>query len=460
MEKLRHQVFWPALLLLSSLVFGEPTTQTLFDGFLKYEVYKSAHSEGGFVYGPGHHSSAMACFVFDQNNTPFVVLKSGDTRFSRCHRGEPYVLDGFVAGRLDKKGVSGSKIALAELTEEIGGEAVEGSFLPLGQLAPTMPFESTECDAYFLGAARLTGAPTGDGGKMELPGLIGPKFLPPQEALNRMDEGFVSDGGRARALYGRGFHKIGYLPFLGIYVEDYPQLVSRYQTLGLGELVDPRDWSPQSDFQAFAFQPEGKASAANHAVVVSQESLSLGPKAIMIDAKTRHAVKTRGGIECVGPAFANQYLRLTYDRAKVATYYLSQESGPMVRMTGQTRPVLAFAPQKPSVERMDVEDKMVEREQPQVEGARQLGEPSGASSGQSDLYYSYWAQEIRKPGDAESFVTLAEALTLCREGHGDAQTETVLLRLADSLEWCPQLGMSRAAVRRIVFQGKIKQRPH
>ena len=263
------------LLLLSSLVLSEPVTRRLFDGFLKYEVYEASGSEGGFVYGPGHHTGAMACFVFDRNNNPFVVLKSGDTRFSRCHRGEPYVLDGFVAGRLDKKGATGSKIALAELTEEIGGEAVEGSFFSLGELAPTMPFESTECDAYFLGAARIVGAPTGDGGKMELLGLIGPKFLAPSEALRRMDEGLVSDGGRARAMYGRGFHKIGYLPTLGVYVQDYPGLFSRYRTLGLGELVDPRDWKPQSHFKKFAFSPQGKSGAVNGAVAVSRKTIRL-----------------------------------------------------------------------------------------------------------------------------------------------------------------------------------------
>lgn len=68
-----------------------------------------------------------------------------------------------------------------------------------------------------------------------------------------------------------------------------------------------------------------------------------------------------------------------------------------------------------------------------------LATPNGASSGQSDLFYHYVACRLTQPPQGqENYVTLAEAITLCRQGHGDAQTIT-LIRLADHLEWIPEL---------------------
>src|SRR5207248_7192298 len=71
-----------------------------------------------------------------------------------------------------------------------------------------------------------------------------------------------------------------------------------------------------------------------------------------------------------------------------------------------------------------------------------LSAPSYASPGQADLQYHFLAAQVPKSSGGE-FVTLAEALERCRSrGAGDANTEALLLRLADHLGWIPQLGMS------------------
>lgn len=173
----------------------------------------------------------------------------------------------------------------------------------------------------------------------------------------------------------------------------------------------------------------------------------------MVDARIRHAVKGEGP---VGGDFASQYLKLDYDRAKVALYYLDSEQGPMVEMTEQVRPALAFAPGSPAVRRRDLRDVPVPRglDAMIASGALEkmfgrlgsLAPGNAASSGQSDLFYHYFACQIPPPrasAAATNFVPLGQAIRLTRQGHGDAQTEATLLRLADRLEWIPQLGMSR-----------------
>lgn len=432
----------------AELVVEKSISQTLFDKFLKYKNYRVTIQtddvprlwEGGFVHGPGHHSASMACFVFDQNQNPYFVLKSGDTRFPRTERGEPYVLDGVVAGRLDKKGAEGAKIAMAELAEEVGGEIVEGSFRPLGRLSPTMPFESTECDMYFLGAARILKKPTGDGGKMELLGLIGPKFLKPTEAIRQMDKGLVSDGNRARTMYGRGLHAMGYLPQLGVFVQDHPKLLAKYKTLGLGKPVDLRQLKPQSDLPEEQSRPETFESKVNHSLALSRKFVKCSSSSRIVDARTKHAVRNGKIVVPLGEEFPNQYLQLDYDRLKLVTYYFSPSSGPMVQMTKQARPILSFAPRSPSVLRLDVEDVKVPRGEFELKNAERLGAASGASSGQADLYYTHWAKRVK--AIPSGFIPLAEALELCRTGHGDSQTEALLLKLADKLEWSVNLGMS------------------
>lgn len=436
-----------------------------FDGFLKYKTYDVSVSKegileryrGGFVHGPGHHIAAVAAFAFDEAMTPHPILKTGDTRLSRAERKESYVLDGFVAGRMDHEGYDSSKIALAELAEEVGGQVVGTTFRKLGSgVTPTMPFESTESDNYYLAAVQLSGNPYGDGGGMEVVDLIGPKISSPLDALRSMDSGQVSEAGRTRALFGRGFDQMGYIPQLGVYAQDHPELASRFQTLGLGEVNDIRGQIKASHLPGQ--RPPGMTLEAriNDAVAVSRREVSLDPKASMIDAKTKHAVNDHGQITTVGKEFPNQYLKLDYDRAKVATYYIDPEKGPMVQMSSGARPALAFAPEGPKVIRKDFEDLPISRDQDALsqlpEGTRSLGQAGGASAGQSDLYYHFMAREVAQPENpsASGFLPISQAITLCRSGDGDAQTEALCERLCDDLKWIPNLEMSVDDARRLL----------
>ena len=194
----------------------DPVSQALladtpFQKYLTYQRYRvvvgdAPPYEGGFVHGPGHHISAIAALVFDPHGTPYATLKSGDTRLARALRAEPYVATSGIAGRWDKKGASAADIVLGELAEEIGGHPIEGTFRRLGEsLSPTMPFESTESDEYFSAAVKIDASPYGDGGQMEVVGLIGPVFLVPRSAIMAMDSGEISDAARARTMFGRAW---------------------------------------------------------------------------------------------------------------------------------------------------------------------------------------------------------------------------------------------------------------
>jgi hypothetical protein len=416
-------------------------TDEPFGKFLKYKRYVAQIDDqlyrGGFVHGPGHHSAAVAALGFNENGKPFAVLKTGDTRLSRAERGEPYVLDGFIAGRLDKKGAGAVKIALGELAEEVGGEVVPGTFQPLGAaLSPTMALESTECDSYFLALVKLAGAPTGDGGSMEVTDLIGPKFLSPQQLLQACRQGGVSDASRAETMYTRSFDRIGYLPQLDLFVQDHPRLEARFRTLGLGDVLDLRSEQKSTIPQDIPAPP----SKINDVVVAERDVIVIDDETRMMDAKTQHAIRSVSLVEAQGKPFPNQYLQLDYDRVKLVTFVEDPERGPLVRLSSQARPCLAFAPESPTVVRMDVEDLRIPRDRSGLPGAEPLGSPCGASAGQSDLYYHFGA---RRSQDSDgSYLPLARAITLCREGHGDAQTEALLVRLADELGWIPNLGMS------------------
>ena len=446
-------------------VVSSEITETPFNGFLKYKNYEVSVSRdgileryrGGFVHGPGHHIAAVAAFAFDEAMTPHPILKTGDTRLARADRQEPYVLDGFIAGRMDKKGADSSKIALAELAEEVGGEVVGETFRKLGEsLTPTMPFESTEADNYYLAAVEITGKPTGDGGGMEVTDIIGPKFSTPNEAIRAMDNGELSETGRTRALYGRGFDAIGYVPQLGVYVQDHPELAARYDTLGLGDVQDIRSQLKPSKFPEPWKPGDNLESQINDVTCTKREETALDAESRMIDAKTKHAVNKNGVITTLDKEFPNQYLQLDYDRAKVATYYIDPERGPMVEMKSDVRPSLAFAPDSPSVLRRDVEDIKIERDKGLEEqlpaGTRPLGKGGGASAGQTDLYYHYLAREVEQPSQDKNanFLPLGEAISLCRNGEGDAQTEALCERLADDLNWLPNLGMSVAAAKSLM----------
>ena len=476
---------------------------TPFDKYLKYKTYRvemksGAVYEGGFVHGPGHHSSAIAALVFDPNGVPYATFKTGDTRLSRAVRGQPYVATSGIAGRWDKEGHSTGEIVLEELAEEVGGQVVEGTFRRLGdELSPTMPFESTECDEYFMAAVNITGTPYGDGGSMEVVGLIGPVFFNPQAAIAAMDLGRISDSGRARTMFGRAWDAIGYLPALGVYVQDHPGLLARFDTLGLGEPKDLRERVKGAPVP----KPDQPGSSLNGRVnsvaVVGAVNVPLGHAGTMVDARIRHVVDPdpffvsglslegaylqagpNGDWACGGkegslamePDFASQFLRTENDRVKTAVFYQDETLGPMIQMSAQVRPAMAFAPGSPRVIRRDISDEPVERpgswksraEQSRRTGLATIGAGHGglaamqfadsyslgvenaASSGQSELFYWYRARSV-EPATVKdaTFVPLAEAIRLCRQGHGDAQTEATLLRLADDLDWIPELGMSR-----------------
>lgn len=432
-------------------------TDVPFDGFLKYKNYDvgvttdgvTQNFKGGFVYGPGHHIAAIAAMVFDEQLNPHPILKTGDTRLSRANRDKPYVQDGFVAGRMDHAGASSSQIALSELAEEVGGEVVSGTFRPLGTaVSPTMPNESTESDAYFVAAVKISGNPYGDGGSMEVTDLIGPKIMTPLDAIAATDRGEVSESSRTRTLFGRGFDSIGFAPQLGAYVHDHPQLAAKFDTLGLGEVIDIRGQLQPSEIPLPRPRAETLEAMVNDVVTSSRKDVTVSSGSLMVDARTHHAVNKNGVITALEGEFKNQYLHLDYDRAKVGSYYIDAERGPMLAMTTQARPALAFAPWSPKVMRRDVADIKISRDQDisgqLPEGARSLGSPSGASAGQSDLYYHFLAQEVAPPTaeTAGDYVSLGEALTLCRQGDGDAQTEALCERLADDLGWIPNLGMS------------------
>lgn len=436
-----------------------------FNGFLKYKTYDVSISKegileryrGGFVHGPGHHIAAVAAFAFDEAMTPHPILKTGDTRLSRAERKESYVLDGFIAGRMDHKGYDSSKIALAELAEEVGGEVVGQTFRKLGPgVTPTMPFESTESDNYYLAAVQLSGNPYGDGGGMEVVDLIGPKISAPLEALRSMDEGKVSEAGRTRVLFGRGFDQIGYIPQLGVYAQDHPELAKRFQTLGLGEVSDIRSQIKASHLPGQRPPADTLEAKINDAVTVQRREVNLDSGSRMVDAKTKHAFNDNGQVTAVGKEFPNQYLKLDYDRAKLATYYIDPENGPMVHMSSSARPALAFAPESPKVIRKDFEDVPISRDREALgqmpEGTRSLGQAGGASAGQSDLYYHFMAREVAVPENptAEGFVPISQAIALCRSGEGDAQTEALCERLCDDLEWIPNLELSVSQARRLL----------
>jgi hypothetical protein len=388
--------------------------------------------------------------------SPYCVLKTGDTRLSRFERGEPYVMPGIVAGRMDKEGASAAKIVLAELAEEVGGQVVDGTFLPLSsEPCPTMPGESTEADCYFLAAVEIAGTPYGDGGAMEVVDLIGPLLLPASEALAAMLEGGIAESARAQTMFTRGLDLIGFLPSLGLYVHDHPRLLKAFDTLGLGQLIDLREMVDGGPIPAGPARGETLESRINEVVCSSREEHILDEHSVMIAASTHHAVREGSTLTTLGSTFLNQYLRLDYDRAKVARYYVDDSRGPMVEMSSRCYPALAFAPRTLQPVRQDVLDLALERSKDPLEqvAARWGGSPwllgrkTSASSGQSDLYYYMVALPV---APEEGFLTLSEAIRLCRAGHGDAHTEALLRRLADELGWLPGLSMTVGQARELL----------
>lgn len=447
-------------------VLKSEITGTLFDKFLKFHTYEVVVGSkdgpevhrGGFVHGPGHHVAAIASFLLDEQGRPHPVFKSGDTRLARAERGEPYVATGGIAGRLDKAGVGSGKIALGELAEEVGGSVAEATFRSLGDdLVPTMPNESTEADLYSMAVVVLDGSPYGDGGQMEVPDLIGPVFYTAREAIEAMDRGEIADSGRARTMFARAFDVMGFLPELNVYAQDHPRLKERFDTLGLGETFDVRARAEGSRIVDPPLRNVNEYSQINAVVCRSRAVVALDSDQRMVDAQTSHAIEVNGLSTPLRERFANQYMQTDYDRVKLAVVAWDSHRGPLVEFTWQVRPALAFAPGSPRVVRQDVTDlkcprdgDLMERLSSEFSGPITiLGPKTGASSGQSDLYYHFaFCRATDEVG--ENFLELSEAIRHCRQGQGDAQTEALLLRLADHFHWIPTLNMSVSQARQLL----------
>lgn len=419
-----------------------------------------------FLSGPGHNCSLVAGLGVDKAGKLVAVLRTGDTRAARSLRGEDYVRKGFIGGRHDKM-KDAAHIALEEVAEETGGRTLKGGFRALGdRLLPTMPNESTEADQYFVAVMSLDGQVTGDGGGMELPGLIKPLPVPIDlgEAFGMMEKGEISDGARCRLVYQRGLDSIGYIPQLGVWVHDHPQLLARWDTLGLGEVWDPRQLEPNpppppSSGEEVVVNPD--AARVNSVKFHSCEEIPVEPGVKFLNAVTSHAID---GEKPVGKPFPNYILKVDYDRAKVAVH--TDDAHPLVKLVDVERPVMAAKGLLPPSERSyrnentdlvrpDLVEMKVTPGGARAEVEKALGVPvtplcshQGASEGQTDLRYHYFAAEGK--ADA-SFVPLREALRACRQGNaGDAPMEGALDFLAWKKDYIPCLDMTVEEARRLL----------
>lgn len=466
-----------------------------YDGFMKMRRFDVDIARPGsaqietraidVLSGPGHNCSMAAPLVIGPDGLPSVVLKAGDTRAARLLRGEPYVRIGMIGGRWDKVGADAKKIGLEEIAEEIGAKLVPNGYLALGdKLSPTMPHESTEADRYFVALVRLedgAAPPAGDGGGMEVAGLMKPVAMSVAAGLKAMDDGSVGEGARARTAYARAFDKIGYIPELGRYVHDIPALRKQFDTMGLGAAIDPRPLAADGKGDAIVSShgipdtaPDPDGVKVNGASFVSKKEIPVSEKATFLDASTTHVARADDGTEkVVGKPFPNQLLHLTYDRAKIAVFYRDPVQGPMVRFDAVERPALAAKALAMDAERTykDENTDLVARDVLDVEvplekdgaasaaqkiakpfGAKavQLGAPCDASPGQSDLRLHFYGVEIAPPEDRSAFLSLADALRMIRaNGEADAATEALLHRLAAHEGWIPSLRMSVATAKKI-----------
>lgn len=427
--------------------------KTLFEGPLSYKTYKfetivvgsPETYSGGFVHAPGHHLNAVAALSLDGEKRPLIWLRSSDLQASRLSRGEPYALPSVVAGLRETQGESGDLSLVAGLFESTGLKIVDGSARALGaDITPTMPLESTECESYFLGVVH-TFTPVRGSGATVIP-------LSVKEAWELFESGKVSDAGRAQALYGRALDSIGYLRSHDVYATDFPALKERFDTLGMGEVWDLRATQEGQAPPKLSGRVRPTREARESAVVIHERKISLD-HGEMVESRLRGADSPSGRVAGASSEIEAVFLKLPHDRLKVAEYYLDEGAGPMVRLFTQVRAPLEFAPGKPRVLRRDVMDGPIERDLEfpgTLENTVELGRPTSASASLSDLYYRFGATEMETPAKpkGEGYVTLAEALRECRSGQGDAQTEALLLRLADHLRWNPNLGMSWESIDR------------
>lgn len=478
---------------------------TVFDGWLKVHQFSVKVTRGGvpelqrlnLLQRPGHDSTHTATVKLHGEGPPTIVYKDGDTRPAAALRGTPYVATGIVAGSLDHEGVDAEATALLEIAEEVGGKPL-GKLVKLGDAMPTMPvtdgdgdIASSESDNYWLGVLGEEQVEiTGDGGGLEVLGLMKPIELSISDAIAKIDSGGIRENARARVALQRGLDKLGFVPQLNAWVRDLPPaLRDRFENLGLGDTYDPRgvttpDVAPAPDEPHAPAKPDGAPPQNMHlAAKVSDvdlglpKSLELSGDATMIDSTSSHlADDGTGKMVPVGKPARIQTLHTEHDRLKLAQFYVDPKLGPMVRLELAERPIIAaknaLTGGTESALRQDVTDLRVPLPKVTVKdgkvvGAEGLDEdarahalkiaqaaapgakvavlsaPSYASPGQSDLRYHFVAAEVDAKSAGAGFVPLGEALRRMRsESAGDANTEALLQRLADHLQWIPQLGMS------------------
>lgn len=189
--------------------------ETRHGGYFRLRRYRDADFTAEVLSAPGHDVVIVVGVLRDAGGELRFAVKTGDTRPSRGVRGDGYVKLGLVGGRLDHEGTPPAVIAELEVREELGGEP-SGSLLELGeQPVPTMPSWSTEADLYYLAPLAQLGEPTGDGGGMEVPELLGVELRRMDEVLDDIRSGRIGEAARARVAYGRAFERLGLAPSLG-----------------------------------------------------------------------------------------------------------------------------------------------------------------------------------------------------------------------------------------------------
>ncbi len=444
----------------------------------------------------------VATFLLDpKSGAPCAVFKMGDTRLAPTLRGEDYVGVGMAGGRWDHDGVSPEKIGVGEIAEELGG-GIKAFFSISDTCVPTMPHEAMEVDAYYAAVIKLGDQKiAGDGGGMEVASLMRPGVMRMDEALYAMDNGLIREGARARVAYTRALDAMGYIPQLGVYARDLPPaLQKKFSDLGVTKPTDARPFvAPLPDAKGTSLDTVERSALKNlnpgniHQIqrdaTTEKTQTLLGGEATFIATQTKHI--TTDGSAPAGKSVPNQLFSVNFDRAKSVQFYNDPDKGPMVKMEWAERPLMAakglarkpgvtYPKENSDLARLDTTDLKVgitndkgETLKPadvkgrvkatvdawaQQQGAKsvvELGEPTYASPGQSQLKYHFYAASVDAAAAAKDtgYVPLAEAIRMCRaDGQGDAATEALLLRLAAKEDFIPQLGM-RASDARKLLQG-------
>jgi hypothetical protein len=457
-----------------------------FRGYMSLRRFVAAGAESSplaVLSGPGHDVALVAALALDPRGELEVVLKGGDTRPPRVLRGEPYVKIGVVGGRLDHPGMDAQAIAALEVEEEVGARVLEGGVFGLGAPVPTQPDVSTEADrpVLCLLAPDFAERPQGDGGGMELPGLLRPLRMPLPAALLAFDDGRVGEAARARVTHARALERIGYLAELGVWLHDLPAEVrGAWRPLGLEAPIDPRDRLRPREASVSAPEEQGVAAEVDDVQLDVEREVRLDGGAVFLAARATHRIRRAEGSQAVGRPFPIQFLHLPDDRLKLTVFAEHPARGPLVLLEPRLRAALrvraraladevAGAPPIPeeALEVLDLSIPALDAPGPAVIAARcqaaaaaaltargleahvlPLGASSDASPGQSSQRHHFLAARV-SPGALDSrFVPLAEALLAARTQGADAAAEAALLRLAALLGWIPSLERSAQAVLR------------